>query len=235
VTSVRIVGPGRAGGSLARALDGVDGWQVVGLLGRDDDIAGAASGADLVVIATPDDVIATVATAIRPVESTVVAHLAGSRGLDVLAPHARRAAFHPLMTLPDARRGATRLRGAWFAVAGDPLGAAVVAALDGRAFAVADQHRALYHAAACVAANHVVALLGQVERLSAAAGVPFGAFFDMVRAAVDGAEQVGPAAALTGPAARGDTETIARHLAAMPADERPAYEAMVAAARRLVA
>jgi predicted short-subunit dehydrogenase-like oxidoreductase (DUF2520 family) len=169
------------------------------------------------------------------VESTVVAHLAGSRGLDVLAPHPRRAALHPLMTLPDPRTGALRLHGAWFAVAGDPLGAAMVAALDGRAFTVADEHRAIYHAAACVAANHVVALLGQVERLAAAASVPFSAFFDMVRAAVDSAEQVGPASALTGPAARGDDETIARHLAAMTADERPAYEAMVAAARRLVA
>jgi predicted short-subunit dehydrogenase-like oxidoreductase (DUF2520 family) len=235
VTRVRVVGPGRAGRSLAAALGAVDGWDLVGLLGRTDDVRGAAHDVDLVVIATPDDAIAAVAASMTPVASTVVAHLAGSRGLDVLAPHARRGAMHPLMTLPDERVGAARLRGSWFAIAGDPMVCDVVAALEGRVFVVADDRRALYHAAACVAANHVVALLGQVERLSAAADVPFAAFFDIVRAAVDNTEQLGPAAALTGPAARGDLDTIRRHLEAMPVAERSAYEAMVAQARRLVA
>jgi hypothetical protein len=170
------------------------------------------SGVDLVVIATPDHVIASVAAAIDPVGSTVVAHLAGSRGLDVLAPHERRGAMHPLMTMPDERSGAASLRGAWFAVAGDPLVHDVVRSLDGHSFTVTDEHRALYHAAACVAANHLVALLGQVERLAAAADVPFAAFFGLIRAAVDNTERLGPAAA--SPDLRhGVIETIRRHLA----------------------
>jgi error-prone DNA polymerase len=61
---------------------------------------------------------------------------------------------------------------------------------------VSDENRALYHAAACVAANHVVALLGQVERLASAADVPFAAFFDIVRAAVDNTEQLADLPAL---------------------------------------
>jgi predicted short-subunit dehydrogenase-like oxidoreductase (DUF2520 family) len=44
---------------------------------------------------------------------------------------------------------------------------------------------------------------------------------------------LGPAAALTGPVARGDWATVAEHLHALPADERPAYEAMTAQAARL--
>ena len=205
------------------------------LLGRGDDVAAAAREVDLVVIATPDDAIASVASSIDVVPSTVVAHLSGSRGLDVLAPHVRRGALHPLMTLPDEQTGARLLRGAWFAVAGDPFVHEVVGALDGRWFTVVDDRRAIYHAAASVAANHVVALLGQVERLAREAGVPFAAFFDIIRAAVDNTERLGPAAALTGPAARGDLDTIRRHLAALPEDERAAYEVMVAQARRLVA
>jgi predicted short-subunit dehydrogenase-like oxidoreductase (DUF2520 family) len=220
---------------MAAALAAVDGWELVGLVGRDHDVAGAARDVDLVVIATPDDAIASVASSIDAVSSTVVAHLSGSRGLDVLAPHERRGALHPLMTLPDAEAGARSLRGAWFAVAGDPLVRDVVDALDGRWFTVADDRRAIYHAAASVAANHLVALLGQVERLAQEADVPFAAFFDIVRAAVDNTERLGPAAALTGPAARGDLDTIRRHLAALPEDERAAYEVMVAQARRLVA
>jgi len=175
-----------------------------------------------------------VAAAVEPVPATVVAHLAGSLGLDVLEPHARRASIHPLVALPDPDLGAQRLRGAWFALAGDPVGAQVVDALGGRWFTVADKDRAAYHAAACIASNHLVALLGQAERVGAAAGVPREALLDLVRATVGNVAELGPARALTGPAARGDWATIDRHLAALDPSERPAYEAMVAAARRLV-
>lgn len=230
---IRVVGGGRAGRSLALAL-AERSWTVVGVLGRDDDVAGAAAGVDLLVIATPDAAIAAVAAVVAPVETTVVAHLAGSLGLEVLAPHARRAALHPLVALPDPEVGAARLAdGAWFAVAGDPLVGDVVAALGGRSFGVADGDRARYHAAACIASNHLVALLGQVERVAAGVGVPFEAYLDLARSTLDNVAALGPRAALTGPAARGDRGTIERHLAALDADEHPAYEAMVAEARRL--
>src|SRR5205823_4014841 len=83
-------------------------------------------------------------------------------------------------------------------------------------------------------ANHVVALLGQVERVATTSGVPLDAFLDLVRGAVDNAAALGPAAALTGPVARGDHDTVARHLAALDPSERAAYEAMSAEAQRLV-
>ncbi len=124
---MRIVGPGRAGTSLAWALTGA-GWVVAPLLGRDDDLSGAAADVDLLVLATPDDTLRSVARSVDRVPATVVAHLAGSLGLDVLAPHPRRASIHPLVALPTPEIGSQRLAGAWFAVAGDPLGAEVVAA-----------------------------------------------------------------------------------------------------------
>ena len=231
---VRIVGPGRAGRSLARALAGA-GWEVAGVLGRGDDVAGAAEGVDLVVLATPDAAIAEVAQRVRPRPGVVVAHLSGAAGLEVLAPHERRAAVHPLMALPTAEVGARRLRGGWFAVAGDPVATEVVAALGGRAFVVDDADRPAYHAAAVVASNHVVALLGQVERLAAAVGVPFEAYLDLVAATLDNVRDLGPGAALTGPAARGDEDTIRAHMAALPPAEREAYAALADAARRLAA
>ena len=52
--------------------------------------------------------------------------------------------------------------------------------------------RAAYHAAACIAANHVVALLGQVERVAASAGLPLDAFLDLTRAAVEDVSRLGP-------------------------------------------
>ena len=185
------------------------------------------------MIATPDGAIAEVAAAVEP-SAAVIAHLAGSVGLEVLAPHPRRAAIHPLVPLPADDRAADRLIGATFTVAGDPIARRVVDDLEGRALDVADDDRVAYHAAACIAANHLVALLGQVERVAAQAGVPLDAYLDLVRATIDDVDVLGPAEALTGPVARGDAATVARHLSALDAAERPAYRALAAAAARLV-
>lgn len=231
---LRVIGPGRAGRSLATAL-GRAGWQVVGLVGRGEDVGDAASGTDLLVIATPDAAIAPVAAAVAPQAGTVVAHLAGSLGLDVLRPHSRVGALHPLVALPDPERGAERLAGAWFALAGDPLVQRAAADLGGRWFEVADGDRAAYHAAAVVASNHLVALMGQVERIAGDIGVPGDAYLQLAAASLQNVAQLGPAAALTGPAARGDWATIRRHLGAIAPAERPAYLALAAEARRLVA
>jgi predicted short-subunit dehydrogenase-like oxidoreductase (DUF2520 family) len=230
---LRVIGPGRAGGALALALERV-GWQVEQPVARGEAVADAAAGVDLLVIATPDPVIAEVAAAVAPRPTTVVAHLAGSLGLEVLARHERPAALHPLVALPDAETGADRLAAeAWFAVAGDPMIDQVVADLGGHRFSVADDDRARYHAAAVIASNHLVALLGQVERV-APDGVPLEAFLALVRGTVDNVAALGPAAALTGPVVRGDGTTVDRHLPALPDDEREAYRAMVDQARRLL-
>jgi predicted short-subunit dehydrogenase-like oxidoreductase (DUF2520 family) len=233
VQSVRFIGRGRAGGSLAGAL-ATAGWDVRRPLGRTDDLAAAAEGVDLLVIATPDDAVAEVAAAVRPVRATVVLHLAGSLGIDVLEPHPRRAALHPLVPLPDPASGARRLaEGVTFAVAGDPMAGAIARQLGGRVVQVADADRPAYHAAACIAANHVVALLGQAERVAASAGLGLDVFLDLTRAAVEDVARLGPVAALTGPAARGDWATLARHRDALDPAERSGYHAGVALARRL--
>lgn len=228
---------GRAGGSFATALADA-GWEVSTMPGRTDAVVGAADGVDLVLLTVPDGAVAEVAARVAPSAAAVVAHVAGSLAPSVLGPHPKVGAVHPLVSLPDAGVGAARLRGAWFAVAGDPLVHEVVAALGGRAFELADEHRTTYHAAAAIASNHLVALLGQVERVAAAAGVPFEAYLDLVRGTVENVAALGPAAALTGPAARGDTETIGGHLAALDAidpSERLSYEALMHQAVRLAA
>ncbi|MEA3019372.1 MAG: hypothetical protein QOI47_896, partial [Actinomycetota bacterium] len=134
---LRVIGPGRAGTAMSRALEAA-GWTIAAPLGRGDDVRAAADLVDLVVIATPDAVVAEVASAIEPDDSTVIAHLAGSLGLDALAPHRRRASVHPLVSIPTS--GAD-LRGAWFAVAGDRIAERVVADLGGRAVTVEEPDR----------------------------------------------------------------------------------------------
>jgi predicted short-subunit dehydrogenase-like oxidoreductase (DUF2520 family) len=189
---------------------------------------------DVLVLAVPDDQLSHVASCIEPVDDCVVVHLSGSLGLDVLAPHTRRGSLHPLVPLPTPEIGLARLLGGvTMAVAGDPLAAALGASMGATLVEVRDEDRATYHAAACVASNHVVALLGQVERIAGSIGLPVSAFVELTRAAVDDVAALGPAAALTGPAARGDWDTIARHLDALDASERAGYGAAVALALEL--
>jgi predicted short-subunit dehydrogenase-like oxidoreductase (DUF2520 family) len=232
---IRIIGAGRAGTSLACALRAV-GRDVDGPLRRGVDLASASKGAEVLVLAVPDDEIAHVAAAVDPSPSCAVVHLSGSLGLDVLGPHPRRASMHPLVPLPNAEVGARRLLdGVTLAVAGDGVVHELGECLGARLVVVADEDRGSYHAAACVAANHVVALLGQVERIAASVGLPIDAFLGLTRAALDDVATLGPRAALTGPASRGDWATIARHLDALDPAERAGYGAGVALALELAA
>lgn len=237
--SVRIVGPGRAGGAIAIAL-AQSGWNVREPLLHGDDPSDAAHDVDLLIIATPDAVIESISTAITPVDSTVIAHLSGAQGLGVLQGHFHCAALHPLTSMPTADVGAQRLRrGAWFGIDATTEHAwsvveNVITSLGGRSFVVHDEQRVAYHAAAAVASNHVVALLGSAERIAAAAGVPLEAYLELVRASIDNVEDLGVGHALTGPVARGDWATVERHRDAIDPSELALYDALVEAARRVV-
>lgn len=143
--------------------------------------------------------------------------------------------MHPLMTLPDPSLGAERLISSiGFAVEGDRGVEQVVSALGGQTLHVAPENRALYHAAAAIASNHLVALAGQVERIANEIGVPMGAYLELMRASLDNVRSTGSAAdALTGPAARGDLTTIWRHLDALPEAETDLYLALARESMKL--
>jgi predicted short-subunit dehydrogenase-like oxidoreductase (DUF2520 family) len=251
-----LIGPGRAGTAVGVALVRA-GRACVGVAGRDPDAPStrrvaarldapattptvAAAHARLIVLATPDGTLDALAGQLAPAfaPGALVVHLSGARGVEALTPivtsraDVEVGALHPLQTLTGADT-AEALRGAWAAVAGPPAVTELATQLGLLPFTVPDTRRAAYHAAAVVASNHLVALLGQVERLAADADVPLGAFEPLVRTSVDHVFAVGPAAALTGPVARGDVETVAGHLDAIAESERPAYRALADSARRL--
>ena len=119
------------------------------------------------------------------------------------------------------------MAGAWFAVAGEPLADDLVAAIGGRCFRVTDADRGKYHAASAIASNHLVALLGQVERIADQVGVPMEAYLELARASVDNVAELGAARALTGPVARGDWHTVRRHIESIARSETATYQAMV--------
>jgi predicted short-subunit dehydrogenase-like oxidoreductase (DUF2520 family) len=229
---VVLVGPGRAGRSLARRFTGA-GHGVVGVLARRRDAAAGAARdlsavaldwdtplprCDLILIAVSDRAIAEVAERLAPVAGGAggAVHLSGlvpSTALAPLAGHMPVGSFHPLQTLPNPEVGAARLGGAWVAVTSDDGIFAdrlfsIARALGMHPFELDNEWKALYHAGASAAANYCVAVLALAERLMSAAGVPFEAVEPLVRAVVDNTFALGPAQALTGPIARGDVETV---------------------------
>jgi predicted short-subunit dehydrogenase-like oxidoreductase (DUF2520 family) len=228
--SLAVVGRGRLGPALAAAL-GAAGLEVDGPLGR----GATGAGADAVLLCVPDGEIAAAARVVEP--GRLVGHCSGATGLAPLAPH-ERFGLHPLMTVTG--RGA-RFAGAGAAVAGStPRALAAARALAGalglRPFAVRDEDRAAYHAAAALAANFLVALEAAAERLAATAGVPRAALAPLVRAAAANWAELGAERALTGPVARGDWGTVARQRAAVAErapDLLPAWDALAELAREL--
>ena len=216
-----IVGAGRCGLSLSLASQAAGHEVTV----RHHDELTALPKADVILLCVPDDYIAAVAAAL-PITEAVVMHVAGSRGLEVLRPHQRVASMHPLMALPSAEVGSQRLRGATFAVSGDALAAELAISLGGRPVVIDDSARVNYHAAACVAANHLVTLMSSVHEIAQSAGLSLDDFLPLAYAALDDVAKLGPADALTGPASRGDLTTIDSHLAAIPESTRELYVAL---------
>jgi len=236
LTTFRVIGPGRAGSSMSTALVRV-GWTSLGSLARGQPVAGAAHGTDYAIVAVSDADIAAVAGAIEPDPAAVLVHLAGSAGTEILGGHERRAAVHPLVSLTRERGADVLMSGVWFGVEADAgateAAGRLVTALGGRSLPVPADRRALYHATAAIASNHLVALLGQVERLASELGLPAEAFIALARGSLENAAALGATGALTGPVSRGDWKTVDRHRRALPVEERDLYEALAAAAARL--
>jgi predicted short-subunit dehydrogenase-like oxidoreductase (DUF2520 family) len=174
---------------------------------------------ELVLLCVPDRAIAEVASGI-PV-GPWIAHVSGATPLDALDPHTRRFCLHPLQSF-SKERGAEQLDGVWGAVSAETDEARAVARwlaemLGLRPFDLEDDRRAAYHAGAAMASNYLVTLRAAAQSLLEAAGAPPEALDPLIRGVMDTGFE------LTGPIARGDWETVERHLAVIRA-ERPELE-----------
>lgn len=197
------------------------------------DPAAGAQGAGVIIISVPDRALAGVARAIaagcRLARGVLLAHTSGAHSAAVLrvpgTEGARLLSLHPIQTVADPRRGAERLRGAAFGIEGDEealdLGEALVRDLGGVPLRIKPGRKALYHAAACVASNYLVALVDAALALYRLAGIEeeaaLRALRPLMEGAIENAARLGPARALTGPIERGDVETVQAHLAALAA------------------
>lgn len=255
-TTVGIIGAGRAGLSLGLAL--ARAHYVVRLHARRSKpvpppltlstghLPAWLAEADVIILAVPDDAVPSVASELSAsrwvTEPQVVLHLSGALDREALSPlepsGAALGSLHPLQTLSDPATAPERLRGAVATVEGDPRAVEAAAALARGAgmepVHISAEDKPRYHAAAVVASNFVVALAGVAQRLFMDAGVPDDAARKALAALMAGALEnvrvAGPGAALTGPVARGDVETIRRHLEVLRGADAELYRTLSRAA-----
>jgi predicted short-subunit dehydrogenase-like oxidoreductase (DUF2520 family) len=222
ISSVRVVGTGRAGGAIAARL-AERGLAVQS--GREP-----SADAELVILAVPDAAISEVSRRV-PV-GPWVAHVSGATSLIALQPHRLRFSVHPLQTL-SRERGPEQLDGAWAAITFETDDAAARArwlaeTLGLRPFPLADADKPLYHAGAAMASNFLVTLYRAAARLMEQTGAPPEALVPLMTRTIENGF------ALTGPIARGDWSTVEAHLRAL--EERapdlvPLYRALAEATR----
>jgi predicted short-subunit dehydrogenase-like oxidoreductase (DUF2520 family) len=207
IESVNVIGRGRVGSAVAARLE------ERGVELRED-------GAQVVLLCVPDSAIAAAAGGQTLVRSQWVGHTSGATPLSVI-PHERRFGLHPLQTF-DRSGDPRQLDGAFAAVTGETDGARAVGrelaeALGLEPFDLEEADRALYHAGAAIASNYLVTLHRVASDLFDTVGAPPAALEPLMRRVIANGFE------LTGPIARGDWETVDRHLAAIR-ERRPAVE-----------
>lgn len=252
--SIGIIGAGRVAGALAdallksgRPLDAVASRtmeRAEALASHLPFVAAVAveelvASNDLVFLAVPDDEIEGLAAALAWRPGQAVVHLSGGRGLDVLAAVTSAGGvtgcLHPLQTFPggeEPARARTRFEGIACGVEGaaplDALLEAIVDDLGARSFRLEGVDRAAYHAAAVFVSNDLVAAMAAATRAWALAGLDAvdarGALSPLLQASAAAIAERPLPEALTGPVARGDLDTVRRHLESLAAE--PALRAL---------
>lgn len=257
---IAVVGTGPVGRALAAAYV-AGGGEVCAVVSRRAEratevarLVGAGTGssdlaaalrADVVLVAVADRALPEFAArfaglGIRP--GALLLHTSGALAGDVLAPSGlRTGSLHPLQAFPDlADTGllAGRVAGAHWFHEGEGFGesTAMVGVWRGTLHRLAPGGKALYHAGAAMLSNHTVALFDAALVAFERAGVERGAAQAPLAALLAGTAanlaSAGVPAALTGPIARGDVDTVRRHLDALRAAAPELVDGYVAMALR---
>lgn len=203
---VTIIGAGRLGRALAVTLAASE-TTVRGPLRRGE-WEGKISTNEIVLLCVPDGDVARVAGAIEA--DAIVGHCAGALTLQPLWPH-RGFSMHPLLAITGDR---TRFDGAAAAIAATSEETLAVARglahrLGMTPIAIADADRTLYHAAAVLASNYLVALEETAATIGARVGLERRHLATLAESALSNWARDG-AASLTGPIVRGDSAVVDR-------------------------
>ncbi len=264
---VLIIGAGHVGRGLSRAFRAARGVDVLGLHGRRPSgfttsyggLPSTISDANTIIVAVREDQIDDVLAELinergagnrgRLASGSVIIHTSGSAEPQLLAslPEVGLSGgtFHPLVPFADPDRAVEMLKHAWIGIDGDDQARATSRRLAGhlgaRTLDIPAGSKAVYHAAAVMSSNFPVVLASLASELLAGLGIPERsaqqAVHSLMEAAVANIGEAPPSEALTGPVARGDGDTVMRHLSALRGhpEAKAVYKRMSLAAIELAA
>ncbi len=204
--------------NLAKAVDGCR------VLNSNQDIADIA---ELAFITTPDNTIGRIASQVKWHNKQSVVHCSGADSTDILEPARKSGAmvggFHPLQTFASVKQAIENIPGSTFAVeAEEPLLSTlkdVATALGGHWIELKASDKVVYHVAAVFACNYLVTLVKLATDLWQTFSIPpdqaTKALLPLIRGTIHNIDTIGIPQCLTGPIARGDTDTIKKHLEAL--------------------
>ncbi len=243
---ISIIGIGRLGGALAIALSKKN-YEIENLIARNFENANkvaefikpkpkvlpaaelAAIDSDTVLITTQDSEIKKVVAKLKETSRNkpTVFHTSGSLSSEILFDlkeiGCAVGSIHPLVSVSDARLGATRFGGAYFCVEGDAraveIGKEIVSKLGGQSFSISTEYKILYHASAVTAAGHLVALVDTAIEMLSRCGLDVATaqkiLLPLIKSTVENLETQSTAHALTGTVSRADVATLEKHLAVL--------------------
>jgi len=192
--------------------------------------------AHVVFITTPDDIIADIAANQKWHPGQTVIHCSGVHSTDILEP-ARKygthvCCLHPLQTFASIEEAISNIPGSTFALEGDEFGLSIArdmaTSMKGNIIMLKAGDKVLYHAAAVTLSNYLVTLMKTSADLWQSFGisqeVAIKALLPLLKGTVNNIERLGIPGCLTGPIARGDVETIRKHVAALEKDHTDAID-----------
>lgn len=234
---VVVVGSGNVAESLAQAVAEADGLELVQLFARNEErgrkVAELAhtewsnsslAEADLYLVSVSDNAVEECAKKLHTPENAVVAHTAGCCPIDALAPHTHRAVFYPFQTFSVGRK-VDFTKGYIFLEGATDHALRVVEEVAHRLTSkveMADSaRRAVIHLSGVFACNFANAMYANAAEVLSSAGLPFDIVAPVIEeTAKKAVEVLNPVATQTGPARRGDTQTLERHRRMLAGEER---------------
>ncbi len=250
--TVGFIGAGKVACSMGKYLSGAD-VTVTGYYDTDQKSADEAATfvetcamssitelvaqSDVIFIATPDDVIASVWEKIKTMDISekIIGIFSGSlssmlfRGIETTG--ATGVSIHPMFAFSDRFSDYRQLHTTMLTMEGDESAVdymrTLFEGLGHRVFVIDRDKKMRYHAAASVASNLMVGLYdmslsmlfdcGFTEEDAAQILMP------LIEKNTSSMIKNGPVAALTGPIERGDVETVKHHIEVMTPDEKAIY------------
>lgn len=259
--NIGIIGAGKVGVSVGRYLKD-NNIQISGFYDIDSDNAAFAAQftqtdcfsdleelvkvSDTLFITTPDNVIGSVWDCIKnnmSVQNKIVCHFSGALSSDVFTDSQSTGAgvcsVHPMLAFSDKLTSYRIPANTFFAIEGEETAVSAVKSLfeslGNTVCRIEKSKKSLYHTAASVLSNEIVALLDMgyslLEQCGFSRDDAVGATKNLVSGNVKSVLENGCVNALTGPVERNDLQTVKKHFESLEGGDRQIY---ILLAKRLV-